>query len=780
MSDQIERLELFKKQLSEELAKANSDNNIILTLSHEIAQLDLENVRFSVDAGIINRLGRELVGRHETALSELVKNAYDADSTEVDLIFQDALNPGGTLIIQDNGLGMSRVQLINGFMRLSSGDKIHNPISERFKRIRAGKKGIGRFATQRLGEKLTIITQTKAAQNALQVTIDWANFKTDTNLHTITNPIAEVDKVKEEGTQLIIEGLREGWSDAMIKRVYRYAADLLQPFPLSKQRKKEEDEREDPGFKTSYFRNREKELVPIVDEQLAFFQHALAKIEGYVMDNGQACWALTSDKLNFPEQVFLIGKNRDNNESPYSFIKDVHFQVYYFLYDNSLLPSQTLTFIREVANEQGGIRVYRNGFRVLPYGEKLNDWLGLDESTAKRVILSSHRNINFFGFVEITDKSGVQFDETSSREGLFENEALRELVDFVQRSVINAVQRIAELRGRKSSTSQKDWSKTEGNESPTEEVDAAISNLDDLIGFSTDQANESYSEADDTDKFKEAVRKLKESREKEKKQFAEERKRLIDEINMLRVLAGLGLVIGEYVHEVKRFLPAFDADTTFLKTALKDYAEGLSRVERLELNLKSFTSYTSYFDKAISQNVLRDLKPIDLIEVINDFEDVIHTDITRVKIKLDIPAFTRFDLITVPMHPSEWASILFNLYTNSKKAIRRKKDPGIISIDCGKSNEEVYIEFSDNGDGIPKENVPFIFNAFFTTSSAAGHAATDTETLTGTGLGLKIVKDIIESYGGHIFVADSPKAGFSTTIRIQIPSNHENNLHEKV
>jgi DNA topoisomerase VI subunit B len=123
-----------------------------------------KEVGFTIDAGLIQRLGYELVGRAETAVSELIKNSYDADATVVDADFIDSYQSGGTLIISDNGTGMTENQLINGFMRISSTDKIHNPTSEIFKRTKAGRKGIGRFATQRLGEQLTIITQTKAEQ----------------------------------------------------------------------------------------------------------------------------------------------------------------------------------------------------------------------------------------------------------------------------------------------------------------------------------------------------------------------------------------------------------------------------------------------------------------------------------------------------------------------------------------------------------------------------------------------------------------------------------------
>jgi len=765
MTDNLAHITKLKEQLNAELAKVNSDNSVVLQLSHELAKLDEEQVRFSVDAGIINRLGKELVGRHETAVSELVKNAYDADATEVKLIFKNAWEPSGTLEIIDNGVGMTRDQLINGFMRLSSSDKIHNPISPNFNRIRAGRKGIGRFATQRLGNKLTIITQTLSSSQALKIVIDWNHFETDKNLSSVANSIELIDKNTEEGTTLIIDYLREGWSDAMIKRVYRYTSDLLQPFPLSKSRKKEQREKSDPGFKSFYYRDIEAPETKIIDEQEAFLNHALAEIEGYVLEDGQGCYSFESEKLESSEEVFLIGKDKDLPETKFQFIKGVHFKCYYFIYESSLIPKQTMSFIRGVANERGGIRLYRNGFRVLPYGEKLNDWLGLDDSTARRVILSSHRNINFFGFVEVTDESGITFDETSSREGLLENEAFDELVGFVSRSIVSVVQKVALLRGRKATTGQKDFKK-EGN--PTEIVDNAISAIREVFEvFKNNRESKIGDLYIEIERFNNAFITLTEGRDEEKAQ----KQALIDELNMLRILAGLGLVIGEFVHEVKRFLPGFHTDMTYLKKHVTSES-AITRLERLENNLKAFTAYTSYFDKSISRNVLRELEPIDLRDAVNDFRDTIKADLERTGIVLDKPIFEGFDLFTIPMHPSEWASILFNFYTNSKKAIRRKGQQGKLQIKCGLEDERLFLEFSDNGDGIPKIHEEEVFNAFFTTSSASGPTSSDLETMTGTGLGLKIAKDIIESYAGEIYVAN-PADDFVTTLRVEIPKNRD-------
>lgn len=759
----------LKKKLSAEIQKESSNNNVILTLSNEIAKLDDKQVRFSVDAGIINRLGKELVGKRETAVSELVKNAYDADATNVKLIFENAWNDGGTLTIEDNGTGMTRNQLINGFMRLSSSDKIHNPISNKYKRTRAGKKGIGRFATQRLGSRLTILTHTANNDHSIKISINWNDFETDKDLLSVSNNIEIIPKTKEEGTTLIIDNLRDGWSDAMIKRVFRYTSELLQPFPLSKKTKEESGLSIDPGFKSHYYRKNGQELIPVIDEEEAIFKHALAEIEGYVLEDGQGCWALKSDKLNFPQEVFLIGndeKNRDKADVKFNLIKGLHFKTYYFILDSSLFDSpRSFSFIKEIGYDKGGIKLYRNGFRVLPYGENSDDWLGLDKSNNRSIVLGPHPNRNFFGFVELQDKEGI-FEETSSREGLIENDHLKELVNFVYRSIISAVIKVSELRGRKATASQKNFTRKEND--PSEKADKAVEELEGY--FSSEESNQDSSNTSDSGKDKENAKKVFE----EFKQAREEEKRknqaLIDENNMLRILAGLGLVIGEFIHEVHRFLPGFDAEITFLKNAVKDIKGVYERVELLGTNIKSFTSYTSYFDKAISRNVIRELQPIELRDVVKDFSKVIDNNLKKANIKLEKPVFDGYDLFTTPMHPSEWASILFNLYTNSKKAIIRNNVEGRIFIQCGKDNENVFLEFSDNGDGIPQKNEDLIFNAFFTTTSAANHSGNDKESMVGTGLGLKIVKDIVEFYGGDVYVTNSLER-FNTTIRIEIPKN---------
>lgn len=134
----MEELDSIRASLQSELAQSDIDIGRVLELSSQIANADPNHVRFSVDASHVTKLGLELVGKQETAVAELVKNGYDADATRVDLFFENVEREGGTLTISDDGHGMTRDQLVNGFMRISTRDKVDNPRSPQYGRQRAG------------------------------------------------------------------------------------------------------------------------------------------------------------------------------------------------------------------------------------------------------------------------------------------------------------------------------------------------------------------------------------------------------------------------------------------------------------------------------------------------------------------------------------------------------------------------------------------------------------------------------------------------------------------
>ena len=249
----------------------------------------------------------------------------------------------------------------------------------------------------------------------------------------------------------------------------------------------------------------------------------------------------------------------------------------------------------------------------------------------------------------------------------------------------------------------------------------------------------------------------------------EEQEIAFKEKSMLRVLGSIGLTVGQFIHEIKYYLDNIKSDIRYLSNQLIDNEQLYQRLQLLEKNFSEFHTYTSYFNNVMSNNVIRELEPIEIRTVVDDFIESIKPDCEKSNIHINKPIYNGVLLYTKPMHTSEWSSILFNLFTNSKKAIYKTGNMGLLGVECGVSENMIYLEFSDNGIGISKDIEDRIFDEFFTTTSGLNYDEIDSNNaILGTGLGLKIVKDIIDSYKGNICVV-APKGDFNTCIRIEVP-----------
>jgi signal transduction histidine kinase len=714
---------------------------------------------FEADAALIDRLGRELVAKQETALIELVKNSFDADATDVKVIFQGR-GSNSALEIHDDGSGMTEEELLNGFLRLASDRKVKEPKSPVFRRQRAGRKGIGRFAAQRLGHRLILTTCASGARSAFRLTIDWDRFVAGKDLQRIAVNLRPLVP-RKRGTTIRIERLRDEWTDAEIRRCWRGAIALQPPFPVAPVKNQPT---KDPGFDVRFLRKDEtlSDERLVADLQSEILDHLHATIELKVDGKGNALWRLSKNRFGTTREWSPVHhEHRDSADPPpYAHLRNVWMKAYYVILDARLLPRIVFTRVKDVLGDQGGIRLYRNGFRVVPYGDPDNDWLRFDELYAKRSLLVPVGNRNFFGVVEVRDPAGRVFNEHTSREGLIETPAFLELKELVSAVIVTAVSRISEDRGTKTRAG----SRTTKTAAGSEEVNAAV------------KAAQEAAEKAVRDGEPAAVQAAANQAATAARLVEARSVQLADEAAILRFLATLGMATAEFSHETGMTFEAFRLDfERVFEAAVAAHSDDehlLAQASRAKGMLVRLDTLTSYLNALAGARAARGMRPISLSKALVDFEAGMIAQAKSRDIDLKVVTPPYDPLFTRPMHDAEIASVLLNFYTNAVKALKRGGQQRSILVEADRledgTKENVRIRFSDTGDGVSDEIRDKVFDAFFTTNIAPPAGASDSEHATGAGLGLWIVQQIATNAGGDIFVSTAPP-GFSTCFEMLLP-----------
>ena len=208
---------------------------------------DEKILKWRFDVSTFRLIGRDLITDRITALFELVKNCYDANATEVEVSFENVGIDAGTadksrgrITIKDNGFGMSFEDIRDKWMVIGTSNKRKNPISPApFFRRCVGEKGIGRFAVDKLGDKVNIITKRSNSDGWLNVEIDWNLYYNQANDDGGIQLFTDIENryeyipssnTEESGTTLIIENVREIWSEDDVKRFIREASKIVSPY----------------------------------------------------------------------------------------------------------------------------------------------------------------------------------------------------------------------------------------------------------------------------------------------------------------------------------------------------------------------------------------------------------------------------------------------------------------------------------------------------------------------------------------------------------------------
>ena len=746
-----------KYALMQELEKLDPDPKEIARLSDELLDKANDSVRFTVDAQHINRLGLELVGKQETALSELIKNAYDADATSVDIDFENFNKVGGNLEITDNGSGMNVQTVRNSWMRLSTNEKGENPVSERFRRLRAGRKGIGRFAVQRLGQSLILETEQVGRDHGIRVEFGWdADFTAGTNLNQVWHEIETYAKdYNSSGTKLKIRNLRDRWTRATIGRVWKSVLFLQPPFDT-------DDAQDDSNCEFSLSINGLSSHQQRLDMNIedSFLNNAVAKIEGLIDENGRAKFRVCSEKLGLDET--------HQPDISFSIAGNVYLKSHYFIYTSDAMPGMSTKLASKMGHKYGGIRVYRNGFRVLTYGEPHDDWLKLARDVARRNILVPANTFNFFCQVNVGKDSNPLLEETSSREGFIENEAFEELQSFCRRCLEWAATRVASSRKRKTTTSQAGF-EPRYMRKPSEIIRERIEgeNNSDQSDTGVDDhylnsPNKSIGAQNTDDSV--FLKNLLSWQRKFEDEIDERISQTLEYENMLRILASLGISISLFGHEVKSATTAIDNSLAVVEIDAMKIKNATEKCQ-IEVDLASLRSAPdrifdlgSYVESLVSKTRSRKLKQVHVDTGIRSFLSQFESYFLKRNIEFVVDV-DPIDLFTPEMHASELDSALFNFLTNSVKAMERLgTDQRKIRVSARSDGNYTVISLEDNGVGASEDAKDRVFETFFTTSESDG----DNISGIGTGLGLKIVSDIASTYGGNVSLSDQPSSGFTT------------------
>jgi len=356
-------------------------------------------ISFEPSARIQGLLGRELISTDYVALAEAIRNSYDAGARKITL----TLHPGfpQKLAILDNGSGMTlrdfeKLWMTPGYSAKASPEK-------KAGRATLGEKGIGRFAINRLSNNLVLSTKSESAQKVLRAEFDWTRFE-DQEKKLKSIKIRAIDVVDEElirqghGTRLELSRLRREWNEKDWKGLRNEIKKLISPSAASK----------DFEIVANALGWESGPIKPDFDAR-GSYQYVFT-----VNKKGRITWSLTRPD-GLIEQLSTEGHRIPSTVTGTTSVGNsfgfVSGRFYFFE-----KPAQ----IKNLGYE-AGIGIYRDAFRVEPYGRTNDDWLGVKSLRAKRQGHAPVSPSKLFGFVEISRYENPKLRDLTNREGIQES-----------------------------------------------------------------------------------------------------------------------------------------------------------------------------------------------------------------------------------------------------------------------------------------------------------------------------------------------------------------------
>lgn len=683
--------------------------------------------RFRPRARLLRSLGEELISSETVAVLELVRNCYDADATRVELRFEYSGDASkARLELWDNGHGMTEQILLGPWLEPATDHKAGrgsagtggdlSPLGRR----RLGSKGVGRFATQRLGRTLTLRTRPQAQDYELQAHFDWSTLEgADRYLDQLEIPWSRIAPTHFDahGTSLLITDLRDVWTDERFERLRIGLSRLISPVLAGQ------------TFEIVLMVNGVHEHIkPIIDRQRAMFS-----ISGTVEEGGHAL--ITYADLHGTHETWerpLTWSSGGQSCGSFSFqinSWDLDREALEPFLAQASTPIKSRDFKR-LLREHAGISLYRDGFRILPYGEPDNDWLRLDRRRVNNPTLRFSNN-QLLGWIQLSAAENPQLKDQTNREGLVDNEAYRHLQNVV-------IELLSMLEARRAQARRRG--------APGQKRPVALPELSTRSDREIDQVLKGLETGKDARPQVGQLRELLQTRRVEVAGAVEHYAGLATGgVLAAQVYQQLQHPLLKLQHElnmVRRDLE--DDDPSLLEDCKRGLVQALQLVETLQLRLRKADPFVSGRSNRKIQRI--PLRPL-VQEVLELYADRLAEGVVDIEWREPVPVewLTRGEVLQQAL-----AHILDNaLYWLGQHPAGQGQNGPSRHLRITLDRDRLSIE--NNGPRLEKPLLLQIFEPYFSQKPE------------GAGLGLTIARDLLSSQGLDI-VADNTELGVGFTI----------------
>lgn len=697
------------------------------------------------DKTIAELLGRQNFINEESAVLELIKNAYDAKASFVNLDFFE-----GSIIITDDGIGMDSQDIKRHWMHIGKSEKKYEVIDrDHHKRVMAGSMGIGRFALARLGERVCLYSRKKDSI-AVRWETDWESSE-----------LNDDDSWNSIGTKIVINKLRKKWGLKQVKTLYDFLCktynDNVMRITINHP---ELFDNVEPYFT-------EPELgINCLSYITLNYNAKLNELSTKVVSDEFLDEAKTyCGNINYKEfysELNVIEELNDSQESEadgnemHQLLTDIGDFNAKFLFAIKPTKLDIEKFLYKYSDLQKmppkGVILYRNAFSISSYEGK-RDWLEFGKRSRKSPAAATHptgswrvRENQISGKVEIDKKRNAVLQDLSNRQGLNENIYYKLFVQIILLGIKEFERYRQEIIRAINAKNDVEEIQTQ-----TPIIDRIIKDSKSIIELTSSEAKQLSSELKTYKKENKNARKEKEDVENRYKY----------DVRILNVLSTIGLKASSIAHEMKNDKNTVEENVENIIKALEKYGmwKELTSPEKtkyayqnvpqlLNSSAKVNEKIVTFMNVMLSEVEKRKFKKSwqSISDIIYRIKKNWEKDYGRLKILIDMEEDICFNI------SEDVIQVIFdNLILNSYQQNEKTSHNICISIKIKEEGDYLQFDYSDNGKGldVKYKNNPRKILEVHETTRKNGH-----------GLGMWIVNNTLVMTGGRILDIIGEK-GFS-------------------